>query len=48
MFDKLIAVCRSVADTFFCVTGGYDENELILVRVASVAWLRSRVAGLTD
>jgi len=33
MWDNVIAVYRSSADVLFYVTGGYDENELVLVSV---------------
>lgn len=33
MLDKVIAIYRSSADTFFCVTGGVEDNELILASV---------------
>jgi len=33
MWENVIAVYRSSADIFFYVTGGYDENELVLVSI---------------
>ena len=31
MHEDVIGLYKSSADCFFCVTGGKDENELILV-----------------
>jgi len=33
MWDNIIAVYKNSADVMFYVTGGYDENELILISV---------------
>jgi len=33
MWDNVISVYRNSADVMFYVTGGYDENELILIGV---------------